>query len=335
MGFIDELCGPMVTSLEQQTAPLPLRLNTNEAVGNTNLVFPAEMIDPVGTPILKGFGCVSNTIGDYPSLSTPAALNKQKLKSSLLPKDPVVPSVSLWETMQSFMTLSFGGCLEGISTFNGHFAPYGGSVKIPLPVGSFIGDNAGVCTDATPQFANGRDNFYREFEIAFTKMTTVGYTYSHTFAPPTVTTYTDVLEAVTNNAINGISVFIDPATSTAKDITIAKANGKLGTLIDINFGSSSCATTYPTLCFPPLPSVAPTKAPSSLPSVLPSKEPSSLPSINPTNAPRVPSIKPTNAPRVPSIKPTNAPLSKKPTKAPVTKKPTNAPVTKRPTNAPI
>ena len=290
LGVDVELCGKKVTDLSSQIAPRPPRLNTNQRVNNNNLVFPEAVFSATETISAQGFGCVSNTIGDGPSLGPRATLNKQTLHSSLLPKDPTNTAVSLWETVQSFMTLSLGGCLEGISTFNGHFAPYGGSVKIPLPAGSYIGNNAigTQCTDPTPQFLNGRDNFYREFEIAFTKMSTVGYTYSHTFNPPTVTSYTDLtgqaevppLPAVINNAINGISVFIDPATGTAKSINmVASGDGKLGRLFDANLGSSSCTTDYPTPCY-----------------------------------------------SAPSVKPTKAPISKKPTGKPVTKRPTRAPV---------
>ena len=298
-GVDAELCGVAVTHAFSQIAPRPPRFNSNEAVNNLRLVFPETVVGNRR----QGFGCVTNTIGDVPSLGIAyAELNQQQMHSSLLPKDPTNTAVSLWATVQSFLSRSLGGCLEGISTFNGHFAPYGGSIKHPSSLGSYIGDNTvPVCTDPTPLFGNGKDNFYREFEIAFTKMTTVGYTYAHTFNPPSVTTFTDSrglalvppLPSVVNSAINGISVFINPATGTPQNINmVASGDGKLGSLSDIDLGSSSCKTTFPIQCYPGLPTVAPTKAPTSLP----------------------------------STKPTKAPLSKKPTKAPVTKRPTKAPI---------
>ena len=284
-----ELCGPVVTNFGD-AVNAPLRFNTNEAVNNNHLVFPSSVVVADGTIIQQGLGCVQNTVGNAPNMGGAGLGNNQTMHSSLLPKDPTNTAVSLWETVQSFMTASLGACVEGISTFNGHFAPYGGSIKHPLPAGSYIGDNsvAALCTDPVPPMGNGRDNFYREFEIAFTKMTTVAYTYSHTFSPPTVTTYIDNTPLTfvppqppaSNTAINGISVFIDPATGTAKSINmVASGNGKLGRLFDANLGSSSCTTAYPTPCL-----------------------------------------------NTPSVKPTKAPLSKKPTKAPVSKKPTRAPV---------
>ena len=317
-GVDGEFCGHLATNLGSQTAPIPAQFNTNEAVANFDLVFSAAVVGPTGAAINQGFGCVQNSIGDAPSLGAAGAGNVQTLHSSLLPKDPTNTAVSLWETVNSFVDFTLGACVEGISTFNGHFAPYGGSVKRPLAPGSFIGDGAtAICNDPTPKMNNGRDNFYREFEIAFTKMTTVGYTYTHTFSPPTITTFTDNAPlalakpraAVVNDAINGVSVFTDPVTKTVKPITmVASGNGKLGLLFEFPIGSSSCKTAYPNPCYF-MPSAAPSIAPTS-----------AKPSITPSDAPsKAPSAKP-------SVKPTKAPLSKKPTKAPISKKPTGAPI---------
>ena len=295
-GIDGELCGPIVTNFED-AVNAPLRFNTNEAADNNHLVFPGQVVAPDGKIINQGLGCVQNTIGNVPNLGGAGLGNNQTLHSSLLPKDPTNTAVSLWETVQSFMTVSLGACVEGISTFNGHFAPYGGSVKRSLPTNSYIGDNSvpALCTDPVPPMGNGRDIFYREFEIAFTKMTTVAYTYSHTFSPPTVTTYVDKAPLtfitpglpVNNTAINGISVFINPSTGTAQSINmVASGNGKLGILFDANLGRSSCTTTYPNPCF-----------------------------------------------NSPSVRPTKAPVSTRPTKAPISKKPTQAPV-RKPTISP-
>ena len=267
-GLHGELCAPSATNIGIATAPRPPRFNTNQAVNNNNLVFPGPVLVD-GRSTSQGFGCVTNTVGHPPNF--PRGVNRQTERSSLLPKDPSNTAVSLWATVQSFLSIPLGGCLEGISTFNGLMNPYGGSVKNALPARGFIGKNvdsfavgsinaitAAQCTDPTPLYANGRDNFYREFEIAFTKMTTVGYTYARTFRPPTRTTFTDRTPlalvppgpAIVNNAINGIAVYRNPLNGgeTQSIRVVASGNGKLGRLTDINLGSSSCTTAYPTSC---------------------------------------------------------------------------------------
>ena len=269
-GLKGELCGPVVTNLASQAAPRPRRFNTNQAVNNNNLVFPAPVIDANGNIFNQGFGCVGNTVGNTPNLGGVGAGNVQTQHSSLLPKDPTANGVSLWATMSSLMSFPLGGCLEGISTYNGLMNPYGGSVKNPVngfvgknvasfPVGAAQAITLAQCTDPAPAFGNGRDNFYREFEIAFTKMTTVGFTYSHTFTAPTVRRFVDNAPltlvppgpAVTNTAINGLNVFRNPlARNAVQSITVtASGAGKMGvTLRDINLGRSTCVTAYPAAC---------------------------------------------------------------------------------------
>lgn len=116
-----------------------------------------------------------------------------------------------------------------------------------LAAGGFVGENAlsggavVACVEATRPFGEGRDNFYREFEIAFVKMVTVGFTYSRTFRSERV--------------INGVR-------STVTVPVTASGNGKLGKLTDITLRNprqtrgniNSCAARWtrnlPTLILP-------------------------------------------------------------------------------------
>ena len=128
-----------------------------------------------------------------------------------------------------------------------NYATYTGTVTQALEADGFVGENAlsggavVACVEATRPFGEGRDNFYREFEIAFVKMVTVGFTYSRTFRS----------ERVINGRRSTVTV---PVT--------ASGNGKLGKLTDIILRNprqtrrnvNSCAIplvpTLPTLILP-------------------------------------------------------------------------------------
>ena len=219
-GVFGELCAPFVVS--QNPEPVLITLTT---VANL------------------GFGCVSISVGN--ALHFLGMNNVQNVASTLLPKDPNKSAVSLWATVQQFLTLPLPGtCIEGISVYNnpldGSTNPYTGALQTAVPNydtysgrvvvktarGGFIGQNGenglvtneltGVtagCTDATPPNGEGRDNFYREFEVAWVKMVTVGFSYSHTFS--------DIVR-VMNGVVSSVTV---PYT--------APGNGKLGALFDI------------------------------------------------------------------------------------------------------
>ena len=239
-GDIGELCGPrVVNGLAAASNGI---LNSNEApTKNKNLVFPSPVI--AGTNRLQGFGCIKNSKGNAANFIGVA--NQQIARSSLLPTDPNDVSVSLWATVQSFMSLGVAGsCINGVSIYNNpldgirnpytsnkkttapaipvvlDYSTYSGSVVLPIdPATRFIGENAlngllptDVCTEATPPNGEGRDNFYREFEVAWVKMTTVAYDYIHTFS----------VQRIINGQTYQVSV---PFT--------APGNKKLGKLFDI------------------------------------------------------------------------------------------------------
>ena len=240
VGHIGELCAPFVVQPAGPSVTLPAaaggRMNTNQAVANSNQVFPQPSLAAIGKISNQGFGCVVNTVGHQPNFI--GVTNTQSVQSSLLPIDPNTPSVSLWATVQSFMTLGVAGsCIQGISTYSNpvdgtrnpytgatqtavSFAtnPYGGSVTQALSgATSFIGQNllngAAVCTEATRPLDEGRDNFYREFEVAWVKMTTSGFIYSKTFT----------LRRIINGAASTVTVSYT-----------APGNGKLGALVNID-----------------------------------------------------------------------------------------------------
>ena len=71
------------------------------------------------------------------------------------------------------------------------------------------------CVPATPPNGEGRDNFYREFEVAWVKMTTVGFNYKHTF--------TNV-----QRVMNGVKSLV-----TVSHSSLILGRSKLGKLYDI------------------------------------------------------------------------------------------------------
>ena len=107
----------------------------------------------------------------------------------------------------------------------------------------FVGENAlsggavVACIEATRPFGEGRDNFYREFEIAFVKMVTVGFTYTRTFR----------LERVINGVRRTVTV---PVT--------ASGNGKLGSLTNIILKNLRQTQTNIASCARPLTPTLPT-----------------------------------------------------------------------------
>ena len=112
-----------------------------------------------------------------------------------------------------------------------------------LGADGFVGENAlsggavVACIEATRPFGEGRDNFYREFEIAFVKMVTVGFTYSHTFK----------LERV----INGVRRPQTGPVLVSVPVT-ASGNGKLGRLTDIILKNPRQTRTNINSCAKPL-----------------------------------------------------------------------------------
>ena len=243
-GDVGELCAPFaVVGNAVMTPAANGRLNVNEATSNTHLTFPQPALAAGSTVSQQGFGCVKNSVGN--PANNINKQNTQTLGSSLLPKDPNNAAVSLWATVQSFMTIGIpNSCINGISVYNNpldgpknpytfatqsaipNYGQYSGSVAAPFTYSDsnnkrFIGQNklnglptASVCTAATPPLGEGRDNFYREFEVAWTKMVTSGFKYSKTF-----TSY---------RVMNG-------AQSTVTVQYTAPGNGKLGQLFDISF----------------------------------------------------------------------------------------------------
>ena len=241
-GVFGELCAPFVVAANPATPPAAGILNSNIAVANTKLTFPQPVAAITGVST-QGFGCVQNSVGNPPNFIGVA--NVQNVASTLLPKDPNNPAVSLWATIQQFMTVPVAGsCIEGISVYNNpldgttnpytgarqtavpNYGSYSGRVVSPGTAGSFIGRNGlnglttdpatGVtagCTEATPPNGEGRDNFYREFEVAYVKMVTAGFTYSHSFS---------AVQRIMNGVVSSVTV---PYT--------APGNGKLGPLFDI------------------------------------------------------------------------------------------------------
>ena len=239
-GDIGELCGPRVVN--GLAAGQNGILNANEAPTlNKHLVFPGPVL--AGTNRLQGFGCAKNSKGNVANFIGVA--NQQLVRSSLLPKDPNNVSVSLWATVQSFMSFGVAGsCIDGISVYNNpldgnrnpytfrtkttapaipivtDYTTYSGAVALTIdPATRFIGENAlngllptDSCREATPPNGEGRDNFYREFEVAWVKMTTTAFDYTHTFN----------VERIINNQVYQVSV---PFT--------APGNKKLGKLFDI------------------------------------------------------------------------------------------------------
>jgi len=172
-GTIGAICGPIVTN--------KAATNFKSATVGTpsgQLKWPALFIGPTGATVQQGFGCVKNTIGNL------AAGNSQVFIATDPVSDPNVPSVSLTAEVQQFMTIGPLGevCINGMSTYSGT-GPYVGTVTVPLQGKDFIGKNAlngGLttppgCVPITPAWGQGRDNFYRAFEKAYVKMTTVGY----------------------------------------------------------------------------------------------------------------------------------------------------------------
>jgi hypothetical protein len=242
-GVFGELCAPFVVSQNPATPPASGRLNSNIGTANTQLTFPEPVLITLTTVANQGFGCVSNSVGNPPHFL--GMNNVQNVASTLLPKDPNKSAVSLWATVQQFLTLPLPGtCIEGISVYNnpldGSTNPYTGALQTAVPNydtysgrvvvktarGGFIGQNGenglvtneltGVtagCTDATPPNGEGRDNFYREFEVAWVKMVTVGFRYSHSFSS---------IQRIMNGVVSSVTI---PYT--------APGNGKLGALHNI------------------------------------------------------------------------------------------------------
>ena len=242
VGDIGELCAPFVVS-DGARAANGIK-NANQASRNTNNVFPVAQLALASTTTKitsQGFGCVKNSRGNPPNFI--GARNTQTIASTLLPKDPNNIAVSLWATVQSFMTGGItGSCVEGISTYrnplDGNRNPYTGATQTAVPtygtysgsvtrplVGNrrFIGQNTinglaanAPCTEATNPLGEGLHTFYREFEVAYTKMTTSGFVYSTVFQSQRV--------------INGVtSQVVVPYTAPLG----AKATAPLGTLFDI------------------------------------------------------------------------------------------------------
>ena len=234
-GDIDELCGPIVVN--PSGVSTNGKLNTNEAVVNTHLTFPQVVL--TGTNNQQGFGCVKNTVGNVANfLGVP---QQQSVRSTLLPVDPNKGTISLWATVNSFMTAGVANtCINGVSTYNNPldgatnpytFAPqlpvttfdkYGGTIAVPVVTPRFVGQNilnglsiTDSCVSATPPNGEGRDNFYREFEVAWVKMTTVGFYYRHYFTN---------LQRV----INGVKSVV-----TFKTTSLYNGKGKLGLLYEI------------------------------------------------------------------------------------------------------
>lgn len=234
-GEIDEFCGPAAVN------PIGVssngKLNSNERSKNTHLTFPQVAL--TGTNNQQGFGCVKNTVGNIPNfLGVP---QQQTVQSTLLPVDPNKGTISLWATVNAFMTHGISDtCINGVSTYNNPldgatnpytFAPqlpvttydkYSGTVAAPIVAPRFVGQNilngldaAASCTPATPPNGEGRDNFYREFEVAWVKMTTVGFYYRHTF--------TDV-----QRVMNGVKSLV-----TVEMDSLFIGKWKLGKLYDI------------------------------------------------------------------------------------------------------
>ena len=242
LGEINELCAPFVVT-DSSRAANGIK-NANQAVRNTNNVFPVPQLRLASTSIratAQGFGCVKNSRGNLPNFI--GSRNTQTIASTLLPKDPNNVAVSLWATVNSFMTAGVGGsCVEGISVYNnpldGARNPYTGAAKTAVPnydtysgsvlqplVGTrrFIGQNFinGLaadlpCTEATNVLGEGMHTFYREFEVAYTKMTTSGFKYSTVFQSQRVIAGVPSQVEVPYNAPLG-----------------AKALSPLGTLYDI------------------------------------------------------------------------------------------------------
>ena len=234
-GVFGELCAPFVVVSNPATFPAPGRLNSNNAVNNTQLTFPQRVLASLTTVSNQGFGCVTNSVGNPPSFI--GVTNVQNAASTLLPKDSNNAAVSLWATVQLFMTGGIhGSCIGGISVYNNpldgkrnpytgltqnavpNYSIYSGSIAVPLNNNGFIGQNklnglTSNCVSATPSNGEGRDNFYREFEVAWVKMVTVGFSYSHIFKN---------VERVIKGVASKVTV---PYT--------APGNGKLGSLSDI------------------------------------------------------------------------------------------------------
>jgi len=169
-GTIGVLCGPIVTT----------KAATNfKTVGTPKgqLKWPIVLVGPTGATVQSGYGCVKNSVGNL------QANNIQSIKAVDPVSDPQAPTVSLTAETMQFMTVGIGACINGMSTYDGLSSTYAGTVSVPLVGTDFIGKNAlngGLttppgCVLATPEFGKGRDNFYRAFEKAYVKMTTVGY----------------------------------------------------------------------------------------------------------------------------------------------------------------
>eukprot|EP01038_Epipyxis_sp_PR26KG_P006816 gene6816-9332_t len=165
-GKIDELCAPFVTAKPKKSGG--------------DIIFPQQFINDNGATVLQGFGCVTNSKGNLKKN------NVQTVNSDSLVSDPTSLSISLWATVQYFMTFGVADtCVNGISLKYPACYTCGanvGTVVKPLNSGGFIGQNAfssppisTTCQLATLTKGRGRDKFYRAFELAWQKMVTVGY----------------------------------------------------------------------------------------------------------------------------------------------------------------
>ena len=258
LGDINELCAPFVVS-DSSRAANGIK-NANQANANTNNVFPVPQLRLASTSIKatsQGFGCVKNSRGNLPNFI--GSKNIQTIASTLLTKDPNNVAISLWATVNSFMTAGVGGrCVEGISIFNnpldGARNPYTGAAKTAVPnydtysgsvlqplVGTrrFIGQNYInglaanlICTEATNVLGEGMHTFYREFEVAYTKMTTSGFKYSTVFQSQRLIASVPSQVAVPFNAPLGAKV-LSPL-GTLRDI---KLTNPKQTLADVNRGA--------------------------------------------------------------------------------------------------
>ena len=118
VGDIGELCSPAVVTAnpnQDLTFPQPsmagrVRVRNCAGANAFNVGCP---LNPIQVNTLQGFGCVKNSRGNPANFLGVA--NTQTIASTLLPADPNTPAVSLWATVQSFLTLGLGGsCIEGI-----------------------------------------------------------------------------------------------------------------------------------------------------------------------------------------------------------------------------
>ena len=118
VGDIDEICSPAVVTPNPSLDLIFPQASIAGRIRNKNCAGANEFnagcpLNPIQVNTLQGYGCVKNSHGNPANFLGVA--NIQTIASTLLTVDPNTPSVSLWATVQSFLTLGLGGsCIEGI-----------------------------------------------------------------------------------------------------------------------------------------------------------------------------------------------------------------------------